>query len=98
MTNSAPPLEGITVLDFSHALAGPYCTMLMAAHGASVIKIESPEQGDIGRTWGPPFQGSDTAPSVMASAVNRLTSEARCSRRPSRTLSPDMWWEYDFPC
>jgi crotonobetainyl-CoA:carnitine CoA-transferase CaiB-like acyl-CoA transferase len=48
------------VLDFSHALAGPYCTMLMAAYGARVIKIEGPE-GDIGRTWGPPFHGADAA-------------------------------------
>jgi len=61
MTSSAPPLDGITVLDFSHALAGPYCSMLMAAYGARVIKVESPEQGDIGRTWGPPFQGSDAS-------------------------------------
>jgi crotonobetainyl-CoA:carnitine CoA-transferase CaiB-like acyl-CoA transferase len=57
---SAPPLDGLTVLDFSHALAGPYCTMLMAAYGAKVIKVEGPE-GDIGRSWGPPFQGSDAA-------------------------------------
>jgi formyl-CoA transferase/CoA:oxalate CoA-transferase len=35
--------------------------MLMAAYGANVIKIESPEHGDIGRTWGPPFQGSDAS-------------------------------------
>ncbi len=61
MTNAAPPLDGITVLDFSHALAGPYCTMLMAAYGANVIKVESPDEGDIGRSWGPPFQGSDSA-------------------------------------
>jgi crotonobetainyl-CoA:carnitine CoA-transferase CaiB-like acyl-CoA transferase len=60
MTISAPPLNGITVLDFSHALAGPYCTMLMAAYGAKVIKVEGPE-GDIGRTWGPPFHGDDAA-------------------------------------
>src|SRR3974377_2445315 len=34
--------------------------MLMAAYGAKVSKVEGPE-GDIGRTWGPPFQGSDAA-------------------------------------
>lgn len=57
---NAAPLDGLTVLDFSHALAGPYCSMLMAAYGARVIKIEGPE-GDIGRTWGPPFQGEDAS-------------------------------------
>jgi crotonobetainyl-CoA:carnitine CoA-transferase CaiB-like acyl-CoA transferase len=61
MSNRAPPLDGITVLDFSHALAGPYSTMLMAAYGANVLKIEGREPGDIGRTWGPPFQGADSA-------------------------------------
>ena len=35
--------------------------MLMAAYGARVIKIESPDVGDIGRTWGPPFQGADAS-------------------------------------
>ena len=53
-------MDGLTVLDFSHALAGPYCTMLMAAYGAKVIKVEGPE-GDIGRTWGPPFNGVDAS-------------------------------------
>lgn len=60
MSTSPSPLDGITVLDFSHALAGPYCTMLMAAYGAEVVKVESPE-GDIGRTWGPPFHGADAS-------------------------------------
>jgi crotonobetainyl-CoA:carnitine CoA-transferase CaiB-like acyl-CoA transferase len=58
---SLKPLDGITVLDFSHALAGPYCTMIMAMYGARVIKVESPDQGDMGRLWGPPFQGPDAA-------------------------------------
>ena len=54
-------LDGIRVLDFSHALAGPYCTMLLAHYGAQIYKIEPPEGGDIGRTWGPPFSGDDAS-------------------------------------
>ena len=58
---STPPLDGLIVLDFSHALAGPYCTMLLAAYGARVIKVESPTAVDMGRTWGPPFQGGEAS-------------------------------------
>jgi crotonobetainyl-CoA:carnitine CoA-transferase CaiB-like acyl-CoA transferase len=47
---------GIRVLDFSHALAGPYCTLLLSDYGAEVYKLEA-QSGDMGRGWGPPFQG-----------------------------------------
>ena len=50
-----PPLQDIKVLDFSHALAGPYCTMLMAEYGAEIYKLEAPGGSDMGRGWGPPF-------------------------------------------
>ena len=35
-------LEGITVIDCSQILAGPFCSMLLADHGARVIKVEKP--------------------------------------------------------
>ncbi len=52
----ASPLEGIRILDFTHALAGPYCTLLLSDYGATVYKLEA-RAGDMGRGWGPPFAG-----------------------------------------
>ena len=48
------------MLDFSRALAGPYCTLLLADLGAQVIKIEPP-QGDESRQWAPPHVGEGAA-------------------------------------
>jgi crotonobetainyl-CoA:carnitine CoA-transferase CaiB-like acyl-CoA transferase len=45
-------LDGITVLDLSHALAGPFCSMMLGDHGANIIKLEPPGGGDIARAWG----------------------------------------------
>ncbi len=61
-------LGDLTVLDLSHALAGPLATTLLADNGATVIKIEPPGSGDIARHWGPPFYGDDSAYFV---ALNR---------------------------
>lgn len=47
------PLEGVTVLDFSRVLAGPYCTMVLADLGARVIKVEKIGTGDDTRAFGP---------------------------------------------
>jgi len=57
----AKALEGIKVLDLSRALAGPYCTMMLADMGAEVIKVEMPGRGDDSRSWGPPFVEGESA-------------------------------------
>jgi CoA:oxalate CoA-transferase len=47
------PLSGVTVVDLSRILAGPYCTLMMAELGARVIKVEAPGTGDDARQYGP---------------------------------------------
>lgn len=51
-------LDDLTILDLSHALAGPFASTMLGDFGANVIKIEPPA-GDIARAWGPPFYGSE---------------------------------------
>jgi crotonobetainyl-CoA:carnitine CoA-transferase CaiB-like acyl-CoA transferase len=53
MNTARRPLEGLLVADYSRVLAGPYCSMLLADMGATVIKVEGPA-GDDTRTWVPP--------------------------------------------
>jgi CoA:oxalate CoA-transferase len=61
------PLSGITIIDLSRILAGPYCTLLLAELGARVIKVEPPLQGDDARHYGPFKNGK----SAYFASVNR---------------------------
>lgn len=95
------PLAGIRVLDLTVALAGPYCTLLLAGLGAEVIKIESPDGGDIARA-NPPFYGEkglhfdtagpgDVSLSMLARARNKksitLDLKSEQGREIFRTLA-----------
>lgn len=62
------PLSGISVLDLTQNVAGPYCTMVLGDLGAEVIKVERPRVGDDSRSWGPPYWGEQ---STTFLALNR---------------------------
>ncbi len=61
------PLSGITVIDLTRVLAGPYCTLLLADLGARIIKVERPETGDDSRNFGPFENGK----SIYYASINR---------------------------
>ena len=85
------PLTGVTVIDFTRVLSGPYCTMVLSNLGARVIKVEHPVRGDDTRHWGPPFIGAESAYFL---SINRnkeglaSTSRSRRAARFSNASSP----------
>ena len=64
------PLSGLTVLDASRVLVGPFCSMQLGDLGADVVKVERPGTGDQTRDWHPPTYGDDETSAYYLS-VNR---------------------------
>lgn len=69
----ALPLAGLTVLDLSRFLSGPYCTLVLAELGADVIKVEQPGTGDDSRALGPKVNG-ESYPAAMVNRSKRSIS------------------------
>lgn len=65
------PLDGVKVADFSHIMAGPVCTLMLADLGASVIKVERLPGGDDSRRMIPPTQGGEAAAYMMMNRNKR---------------------------
>ncbi len=65
------PLAGVTVLDLTRVVAGPYCTMMLADLGATVIKIENPNDPDYVRGFPPMVEDGGESRSGFFSQYNR---------------------------
>jgi crotonobetainyl-CoA:carnitine CoA-transferase CaiB-like acyl-CoA transferase len=86
------PLSGVTVLDASRVLSGPFCTMQLGDLGAEVIKVERPDGGDQTRGWTPPDYGDESAYYLSINRNKRsvtLNLASEEGREVFRTLAAD---------
>lgn len=83
-TTTKTALEGITVIDLSRILAGPWASQTLADLGAKVIKIERPKIGDDTRTWGPPFLKK------AKEAESAQSAYFHCANRNKQSISIDI--------
>src|SRR5690606_12380726 len=64
-------LAGLKVVDLSHIMAGPACTLMLADMGAEVIKVEKSAGGDDSRRMAPPLIGDEAAAFLMMNRNKR---------------------------
>ncbi|WP_345815746.1 CoA transferase [Paraburkholderia sp. PREW-6R] len=86
-------LSGVRVLDFSHVLAGPVCSMTLADLGADVVKIEPPA-GELGRKIGPPWINGES-PVFMSVNRNKLSASIDLKTDAGRCLVRKMLCDAD---
>jgi len=90
-------LDGVTVLELGECVAAPFCTKLLAAYGATVIKLEPPGRGDPARALGPfPDSGPDREQSALYLYLNTgkqsvtLDLEQAAGRELARRLAREV--------
>jgi CoA:oxalate CoA-transferase len=85
-TPASRPLAGLRVIDLTRALAGPFCTLVLAALGADVIKVEEPGGGDIARGNAPYLGPGGLALAASGAEDMSLAVLNRCRGKRSLTL------------
>jgi crotonobetainyl-CoA:carnitine CoA-transferase CaiB-like acyl-CoA transferase len=90
------PLDGVTVLDASRVLAGPFCGMQLADLGADVVKVERPDGGDQTRGWTPPtYRDSDVASYYLSVNRNKRSLTLNLSTEEGRRIFRELAAEAD---
>src|SRR5688500_20271028 len=82
------PLDGITVIDMSRALAGPFAAMTLGDLGADVIKVEEPSGGDVTRGY-PPFWNRQST-YFMSANRNKRSLTLNLERDEARAIVRDL--------
>ena len=77
------PLSGVRIVDFTHVISGPFCTMMLAHMGADVVKVERPDIGDSLRNI-PGYEGREGHPDYFNSVNNTKRSVALDLKNPDQ--------------
>lgn len=89
----AKPLEGLRVLDLSHVIAGPLASFYLAQMGAEVVKIESPQGGEVMRAQRGAGAATDTPDGFVA--LNAGKKSLAIDIRPSARAAPSLGADND---